>query len=62
MGANRLRAAGFRIDYLDVRTEEGLIPLEGRVVDPARIFAAVHLSETRLIDNVPIHLMEDPVV
>jgi pantoate--beta-alanine ligase len=62
MGANRLRAAGFRIDYLEVRTEEGLIPLEGQVVDPARIFAAAHLGETRLIDNVPIHLMEDPVV
>jgi len=32
------------------------------VVDSARIFAAVWLGETRLIDNVPIHLMEDPAV
>lgn len=62
MGANRLRAAGFHIDYLDVRTDDALIPLEGQVVDSARIFAAVWLGETRLIDNVPIHLVEDPVV
>ncbi|MFP4536992.1 MAG: pantoate--beta-alanine ligase [Dichotomicrobium sp.] len=62
MGVNRLRGAGFRIDYLDVRTEDTLIPLEGRVVDPARIFAAVHLGNTRLIDNVPIEVIEDPVV
>jgi pantoate--beta-alanine ligase len=62
MGANRLRGAGFRIDYLDVRTDDTLIPLEGQVVDPARIFAAVYLGETRLIDNVPIHLVGDPVV
>jgi len=62
MGANRLRGAGFRMDYLDVRTDDTLIPLEGQVVDPARIFAAVWLGETRLIDNVPIHLMEDPAV
>jgi len=62
MGANRLRGAGFRIDYLDVRTDDTLIPLEGQVVDSARIFAAAWLGETRLIDNVPIHLVEDPIV
>jgi len=62
MGANRLRAAGFRLDYLDVRTDDTLIPLEGQVVDSARIFAAAWLGETRLIDNVPIHLVEDPIV
>ena len=62
MGINRLRAAGFRIDYLDVRTDDTLIPLEGRVVDSARIFAAVYLGETRLIDNVPIVPIEEPAV
>jgi len=62
MGANRLRGAGFRIDYLDVRTDDTLIPLEGRVLDSARIFAAVWLGETRLIDNVPIIPIEEPVV
>jgi pantoate--beta-alanine ligase len=59
VGANRLRSAGFKVEYLDVRTEDRLIPLEGRVIDPARVFAAVRLGDTRLIDNVAIDLRDN---
>lgn len=53
----RLIGAGFDpVDYLEVREEETLAlieeaPVAGR---PARVFAAVWLGETRLIDNWPV--------
>jgi pantoate--beta-alanine ligase len=47
-----LAAAGFgRIDYLELRHPETLAPAAAR---PARVFAAVHLGDVRLIDNVPV--------
>lgn len=53
-GRMRLEAAGFRVDYLEVRTAQTLIPIEGPVEEPARVFAAVYLAKTRLIDNIPV--------
>ena len=48
--------AGFRsVDYVDVRTADGLEKVEA--LDrgtPARIFAAAHLGRARLIDNMAI--------
>lgn len=53
-GRAALIEAGFeRIDYLDLRHGETLAALE-RAEAPARLFAAVWLGETRLIDNVPV--------
>lgn len=47
-------AAGYdRIDYLEARREADLSPEFARG-EPARIFAAAFLGETRLIDNVRI--------
>jgi pantoate--beta-alanine ligase len=47
-------AAGFdRVEYLELRAEEDLAPLD-RVGRPARLLAAAWLGETRLIDNVPV--------
>lgn len=47
-------AAGFdRIDYLEARRESDLNP-DFADHEPARIFAAAFLGETRLIDNIPI--------
>ena len=53
-GRAALIEAGFeRIDYLDLRHGETLATL-ARAEAPARLFAAVWLGETRLIDNVPV--------
>ena len=47
-------AAGYhRIDYLEVRREADLSP-DFAAGEPARIFAAAFLGETRLIDNIPV--------
>lgn len=51
-----LSEAGFEIDYLEVRSADTLLPLAGIVEAPARVFAAVVLDRTRLIDNVPVPL------
>jgi pantoate--beta-alanine ligase len=53
-GVEALRAAGFtRIDYLEVRDAETLVPVEV-IRRPARVLAAAWLGSTRLIDNMPI--------
>lgn len=49
-----LGQAGFdRVEYLELRDGETLESL-GRARPPARLFAAVWLGTTRLIDNLPI--------
>jgi pantoate--beta-alanine ligase len=49
-----LRDAGFGIDYLEIREEDTLKPVTTSVAARSRIFAAVRLGKTRLIDNMPI--------
>lgn len=47
-----LRAAGFDVDYLEVRAADDLgAPRPGA---PRRMLAAARLGSTRLIDNIPI--------
>lgn len=56
-GRRMLDEAGFdRVDYLEVREEEGLVLVEAqpRSGRPARVFAAAQLGDTRLIDNWPV--------
>lgn len=54
-GRQSLRDAGFPdIDYLEVRDAERLEALSGRLDRPARLFIAVMLGKTRLIDNVAV--------
>jgi pantoate--beta-alanine ligase len=53
-GWARLEKASFRIDYLEVRDSETLMPVEGSVQTPARLLAAVFLGRVRLIDNVAV--------
>lgn len=50
----KLDAAGFgTLDYLELRSAEGLEPL--KTADrPARLFIAVWLDGVRLIDNIPV--------
>jgi pantoate--beta-alanine ligase len=54
IGRDRLEGAGFRVDYLEARDAETLLPLEEPVGGPARLLGAVFLGRVRLIDNVPV--------
>jgi pantoate--beta-alanine ligase len=49
-----LARAGFEVDYFEVRDAATLAPVIDAVIAPARVFAAVYLGRTRLIDNMPI--------
>jgi pantoate--beta-alanine ligase len=52
--AQKILAAGFsKIDYLELREEDTLVPL-ARYGVPARLLVAAYLGETRLIDNVRV--------
>jgi pantoate--beta-alanine ligase len=53
-GVGELRGAGFEIDYLEIREEETLKPVSTRVTARSRVFAAVRLGRTKLIDNLPL--------
>jgi pantoate--beta-alanine ligase len=53
-GSSRLEKHGFRVDYLEVRDAETLLPVEPEWDRPARLLAAVYLGNVRLIDNVAV--------
>jgi pantoate--beta-alanine ligase len=54
-GRAGLEAAGFRVDYLEVRDAETLRPVApGSRQRPLRVLAAAWLGKTRLIDNVGV--------
>ncbi len=53
-GRAALTQAGFGVEYLEIRDAESLAPVIAAVVAPARVFAAVGLGRTRLIDNIAI--------
>jgi len=53
-GAARLENAGFKVDYLELRDSETLMPLERAGGATARLLAAVYLGRVRLIDNVEV--------
>jgi pantoate--beta-alanine ligase len=53
-GREMLSAAGFDVEYLEIREAETLTPVTSVVTAPARVFVAAHLGRTRLIDNMPI--------
>src|SRR5262249_6979354 len=53
-GRADLEKAGFAVEYLEIRDADTLAPVTETIARPARVFAAVHLGRTRLIDNLPI--------
>jgi pantoate--beta-alanine ligase len=53
-GREALAQAGFAVEYLEIREEATLAPVAAEITAPSRVFAAVHLGHTRLIDNMPI--------
>jgi pantoate--beta-alanine ligase len=54
IGRDRLEGAGFKVDYLEARDAETLLPLEEPGGRPARLLGAVFVGQVRLIDNVPV--------
>jgi pantoate--beta-alanine ligase len=52
-GRAALEAAGFKVDYLEVRDAETLRPAGPEAGRPLRVLVAAWLGRTRLIDNVP---------
>jgi len=53
-GHDRLSAAGFAVDYLELRNAETLEPVTDRASEPLRVLGAGKLGKTRLIDNVAV--------
>ena len=58
-GAALAVAAGFTLDYFEVRHAETLRPIAAVKDGPMRILAAAKIGTTRLIDNVSVQRAED---
>ena len=54
-GRAELEEAGLAVEYLEIREADTLAPVTAEVTALSRVFAAVHLGRTRLIDNVAIN-------
>jgi pantoate--beta-alanine ligase len=53
-GSAALQQAGFAVEYLEIREAETLAAVTSKATKSSRVFAAVQLGKTRLIDNMPI--------
>ncbi len=53
-GAEMIKAAGFALDYYELRHAETLAPVTSRKDGPLRILVAAKLGSTRLIDNIAV--------
>lgn len=53
-GKRSLAAAGFKVDYLELRNARTLAPVEDRERGPRRLLVAAWLGKTRLIDNIAL--------
>jgi len=53
-GAKMIVAAGFALDYFEVRHAESLAPIASANDGPMRILVAARLGTTRLIDNIAV--------
>jgi pantoate--beta-alanine ligase len=53
-GRRAIKAAGFRLDYLEARHASTLEPITSRKEGPVRLLVAARLGATRLIDNLGV--------
>jgi pantoate--beta-alanine ligase len=53
-GEATILAAGFELDYLELRDAESLAPMTSLGTRPARLLVAARLGSTRLIDNIKV--------
>jgi pantoate--beta-alanine ligase len=49
-----IRAAGFKLDYLEARHATTLAPLNSKKDGPVRLLVAARIGGTRLIDNLGV--------
>jgi pantoate--beta-alanine ligase len=54
-GSAALQQAGFAVEYFELRDAETLAAVASEATKSSRVFAAVRLGKTRLIDNMPVH-------
>ena len=54
VGADMIKAAGFDLDYFEIRHAETLAPVTSGKEGPLRILVAARLGTTRLIDNIAV--------
>jgi pantoate--beta-alanine ligase len=53
-GTALIEAAGFVLDYFEIRHAETLAPITSADDGPLRILVAAKLGRTRLIDNIAV--------
>ena len=53
-GADIIKAAGFALDYFEIRNAETLAPIASASDGPLRILVAAKIGKTRLIDNIAV--------
>lgn len=53
-GRRAIRNAGFKLDYLEARHAQTLVPVTSRRDGPIRLLVAARLGGTRLIDNLGV--------
>jgi pantoate--beta-alanine ligase len=53
-GCRTIKAAGFKLDYLEARHARTLEPVTGRKDGPIRLLVAARIGGTRLIDNLAV--------
>ena len=53
-GRQAITAAGFALDYLELRNAETLAPVASPKDGPVRILVAARIGKTRLIDNIGV--------
>lgn len=53
-GRRTIRAAGFKLDYLEARHASTLAPVTSRKDGPVRLLVAARIGGTRLIDNMAV--------
>jgi pantoate--beta-alanine ligase len=53
-GRRTIKAAGFKLDYLEARHARTLEPISSRAEGPVRLLVAARIGTTRLIDNIPV--------
>ena len=53
-GADIIKAAGFALDYFEIRNADTLAPVASASDGPLRILVAAKIVKTRLIDNIAV--------